>query len=72
MNVFTQTLPELDILMDSAQSIIDKYKPADKPCQKLELLQDIQEYFERKENQRLMPLWLSVRIEKVINHNKTN
>ena len=69
MNVFNQTLPELDSLMDSAQSIIDNYKPK---CDKLELLQDIQEYFERKENQRSMPLWLSVRIEKVINHNKTN
>jgi hypothetical protein len=55
--------------MDSAQSIIDNYKPK---CDKLELLKDIQEYFERKENQRSMPLWLSVRIEKVINHNKTN
>jgi hypothetical protein len=72
MNVFNQTLPELDSLMDSAQSIIDKYKPADKPCDKLELLEDIQEYFERKENQKSMPLWLTVRIEKVINHNKTN
>jgi hypothetical protein len=72
MNVFTQTLPELDSLMDSAQMVIDKYKPIDKPCDKLELLEDIQEYFERKENQRSMPLWLSVRIEKVINHNKTN
>jgi hypothetical protein len=69
MNVFNQTLPELDSLMDSAQSIIDKYKPADKPCDKLELLEDIQEYFERKENQRSMPLWLSVRIEKVIKNN---
>jgi hypothetical protein len=69
MNVFTQTLPELDSLMDSAQSIIDKYKPK---CDKLELLEDIQEYFERKENQKSMPLWLLVRIEKVINHNKTN
>jgi len=72
MNVFTQTLPELEILMDSAQFIIDKYKPADKPCEKLELLEDIHEYFERKENQKSMPLWLLVRIEKVINHNKTN
>jgi hypothetical protein len=52
--------------------VIDKYKPADKQCDKLELLEDIQEYFERKENQKSMPLWLTVRIEKVINHNKTN
>jgi hypothetical protein len=72
MNVFTQTLPELDSLMDSAQMVIDKYKPADKQCDKLELLEDIQEYFERKENQKSMPLWLTVRIEKVINHNKIN
>jgi hypothetical protein len=69
MNVFSQTLPELESLMDSAKSIIDKYKPVD---DKLELLKDIQEYFERKENQRSMPLWLSVRMEKVINNNKTN
>jgi hypothetical protein len=69
MNVFSQTLPQLDSLMDSAQMIIDKYKPVD---DKIELLQEIQEYFERKENQNSMPLWLAVRIEKVINHNKTN
>lgn len=69
MNVFSQTLPQLNSLMDSAQIIIDKYKPVD---DKIELLQEIQEYFERKENQNSMPLWLAVRIEKVINHNKTN
>jgi hypothetical protein len=69
MNVFNQTLPQLNSLMDSAQMIIDKYKPVD---DKIELLQEIQEYFERKENQNSMPLWLAVRIEKVINHNKTN
>jgi len=69
MNVFSQTLPELESLMDSAQSIIDKYKPTD---EKLELLKDIQEYFERKENQNSMPLWLAVRMEKVINNNKNN
>jgi hypothetical protein len=69
MNVFSQTLPELESLMDSAQSIIDKYKPLD---EKLELLKDIQEYFERKENQNSMPLWLAVRMEKVINNNKNN
>jgi len=69
MNVFSQTLPKLDSLMDSAQTIIENHKPKD---DKLELLKEIQEYFERKENQRSMPLWLSVRIEKVINHNKTN
>jgi hypothetical protein len=69
MNVFSQTLPELESLMDSAQSIIDKYKPVD---EKVELLKDIQEYFERKENQNSMPLWLAVRMEKVINNNKNN
>lgn len=69
MNVFSQTLPELESLMDSAQMIIDKYKPVD---EKVELLKDIQEYFERKENQRFMPLWLTVRMEKVINNNKNN
>jgi uncharacterized protein YqgV (UPF0045/DUF77 family) len=64
MNVFSQTLPELDSIMDSAQTIIENHKPKD---EKLELLKEIQEYYERKENQRSMPLWLSVRIEKVIN-----
>jgi hypothetical protein len=50
--------------MDSAQTIIENHKPKD---EKLELLKEIQEYYERKENERSMPLWLSVRIEKVIN-----
>ncbi len=40
--------------------------------EKLELLKEIDEYYGRKENQKSMPLWLAVRIEKVINHNKTN
>jgi hypothetical protein len=44
---------------------LDKHNPED---EKLELLKEIQEYFERKENQKSMPLWLSVRIEKVINN----
>lgn len=69
MNVFSQTLPELDSLIDSAQMIINKYKPVDDT---IELLQEIQEYFERKENQNSMPYWLAVKIEKVINHNKIN
>ena len=51
MNVFRDTLTELDSLMDSAQMIIDKYKPVD---EKLELLKDIQEYYYRKENQSLV------------------
>ena len=38
--------------------------------EKLELLKEIQEYYERKENQRSMPLWLSVRIEKLIKNNQ--
>jgi hypothetical protein len=58
---------ELETLIDSAESITENPKD-----DKLELLKEIQEYFERKENQRSMPLWLSVRIEKVINHNKIN
>ena len=68
MNVFRDTLTELDSLMDSAQMIIDKYKPVD---EKLELLKDIQEYYYRKENQSSMPLWIAIRIEKIIN-NSTN
>jgi DNA transposition AAA+ family ATPase len=52
---------ELETLIDSAESITEK------PCEKLELLKEIDEYYGRKENQRSMPLWLSVRIEKVIN-----
>ena len=68
MNVFRDTLTELDSLMDSAQMIIDKYKQVD---EKLELLKDIQEYYYRKENQSSMPLWIAIRIEKIIN-NSTN
>jgi hypothetical protein len=58
---------ELETLMDSAESITEKPKD-----EKLELLKEIDEYYGRKENQKSMPLWLAVRIEKVINHNKTN
>jgi hypothetical protein len=51
-----------------AQSISELPEIPSEPIdEKLELLKEIQEYFERKENQRSMPLWLSVRIEKVIN-----
>jgi hypothetical protein len=46
---------------------ISELPPLPTKDEKLELLKEIQEYFERKENERSMPLWLSVRIEKVIN-----
>ena len=43
---------------------LDKHTPAD---EKLELLKEIQEYYQRKDNWNDIPLWLLVRIEKVIN-----
>jgi hypothetical protein len=46
--------------------------PTESKDEKLELLKEIQEYFERIENRDSMPLWLADKIEKVINHNKTN
>jgi hypothetical protein len=52
-------------LKSDLRDYLDKHNPED---EKLELLKDIQEYFERKENQNSMPFWLSVRIEKVINN----
>jgi hypothetical protein len=55
---------ELETLMDSAESITEKPKD-----EKLELLKEIDEYYGRKENQKSMPLWLAVRIEKVIKNN---
>lgn len=69
MNVYRS---ELEILIDSGDPITGNLKPTEKPCEKLELLKEIDEYYGRKENQKSMPLWLAVRIEKVINHNKTN
>jgi hypothetical protein len=44
---------------------LDKNPPED---EKLELLKEIQEYYQRKDNWNDMPFWLSVRIEKVINN----
>ena len=44
---------------------LDKHNPED---EKLELLKEIQEYYQRKDNWNDMPFWLSVRIEKVINN----
>jgi|LakMenEpi03Oct11_1017367.scaffolds.fasta_scaffold00705_9 hypothetical protein len=44
---------------------LDKHTPED---EKLELLKEIQEYYQRKDNWNDMPFWLSVRIEKVINN----
>jgi hypothetical protein len=44
---------------------LDKHNPED---EKLELLKEIQEYYQRKDNWNDMPFWLSERIEKVINN----
>jgi len=67
MNVFSVNYKEFNDLTEQGQHIVDNYKPVDKPkCEKLELLEEINEYYGRKENQKSMPLWLAVRIEKVI------
>ncbi len=65
MNVFSVNYQEFNNLIEQGQQI-------DKPCEKIELLKEIKEYFENQEDWQQLPLWLSVRIEKVINHNKTN
>ena len=51
-------------LKSDLRDYLDKHTPAD---EKLELLKEIQEHYYRKENQSAMPLWMAVRIEKVIN-----
>jgi hypothetical protein len=52
-------------LKSDLRDYLDKHNPED---EKLELLKEIQEYYQRKDNWNDMPLWLLVRIEKVINN----
>jgi hypothetical protein len=52
-------------LKSDLRDYLDKHTPAD---DKLELLKEIQEYYQRKDNWNDIPLWLLVRIEKVINN----
>jgi hypothetical protein len=52
-------------LKSDLRDYLDKHTPED---EKVELLKEIQEYYYLKENQSAMPLWLLVRIEKVINN----
>lgn len=38
----------------------------------MSVLKEVKEYFEQKDTVNSMPLWLAVKIDNVINHNKTN